>query len=139
MKVLMTEYLRIDLDKEEWQCRVCDHTIGSARANYKEGLLVHDRDPADIHPSVIDKDNYEFTFSPDGKWVRILEYYCPSCGTQVEVEYTVPGHPPLYDMEVDLDALRAQWSTREEVTEPDLGPELVIERHEHGHGHGHKH
>ena len=57
MKVLMTEYLRIDLDNENWECRVCDHVIGSARGNYKEGLLVYNRDPADIHPAVLDPDN----------------------------------------------------------------------------------
>jgi acetone carboxylase gamma subunit len=133
MKVLMTEYLRIDLDAEVWQCRVCDHEIGSARSNYKEGMLVYNRNPQDIHPPVIDPEKYEFTFSPDPEWVRILEYYCPSCGTMVETEYTVPGHPPLYDMEVDLDALKAQWSTRDEVTEPIVGPEVLIERHQHKH------
>ncbi len=133
MKVMMTEYLRIDLDTEEWQCRVCNHTIGSARGNYKEGLLVYNRDPKDIHPPVIDADKYEFTFSPDGEWVRILEYYCPSCGTQVETEYTIPGHPPLYDMEVDVDALKAQWAGRDEVLEPDSGPETHVERHCHNH------
>jgi acetone carboxylase, gamma subunit len=133
MKVLMTEYLRIDLDKEEWQCRVCDHSIGTAREPYKAGLLVYDRDPSDIHPPVIDSERYEFTFSPDGKWVRILEYYCPNCGTQVETEYTIPGHPPLNDMEVDVDALKAQWAKREEVVEACVGPDIYVERHTHHH------
>lgn len=133
MKVLMTEYLRIDLESEIWQCRVCDHDIGSARGNYKEGLLVYNRNPQDIHPPVINPDKYEFTFSPDPEWVRILEYYCPKCGTMMETEYTIPGHPPLYDMEVDLDALRAQWSTRDEVKEPIVGPDVPLERHHHKH------
>jgi acetone carboxylase gamma subunit len=133
MKVLMTEYLRIDLETENWECRVCGKVHGSARGNYKEGLLVYNRDPRDIHPSVIDADRYEFTFCPDGNWVNILEYYCPSCGTQVEVEYALPGHPPLYDMQVDLDALKAQWAQREEVKEPVLGPDVKLERHQHHH------
>ena len=30
MKVLMTEYLRIDLETENWECRVCEHVVGSA-------------------------------------------------------------------------------------------------------------
>ena len=138
MKVLMTEYLRIDLETEEWQCRVCNHVIGPATSSYKEGMLVYNRDPADIHPSVINPDLYEFTFSPDSNWVRILEYYCPSCGTQVETEYTIPGHPPLYDMQVDLPALKAQWSTREEVKEPISGPDVAIKRN-HGHSGQHNH
>jgi acetone carboxylase, gamma subunit len=133
MKVLMTEYLRIDLDAENWECRVCDHVIGSARGNYKEGLLVYNRDPADIHPHVIDPEKYRFTFCPDKDWVNILEFYCPDCGTQVEVEYAMPGHEPLYDMEVDVDALKEQWSHREELTEASVGPNVKTERHQHNH------
>ncbi len=133
MKVLMTEYLRIDLDAEQWECRVCNHVIGNAMANYKEGLLVHNRDPREIHPPIIDPDRYKFTFSPDPEWVRILEFYCPGCGTQVETEYAIPGHPPLYDMQPDLPALRAQWSQREEVKEPVVGPAVVNTQATHKH------
>ena len=133
MKVLMTEYLRIDLDAEQWECRVCNHVIGSAMANYKEGLLVHNRDPREIHPPIIDPERYKFTFSPDPEWVRILEFYCPGCGTQVETEYAIPGHPPLYDMQPDLPALRAQWSQRDEVKEPGVGPAGVNTQAAHTH------
>ncbi|MGH8517806.1 MAG: acetone carboxylase subunit gamma [Panacagrimonas sp.] len=111
MKIAMTEYLQIDLDKERWMCRVCDHDVGPARGNYKEGLLVHARDPREIHKPILDP-SYEFTFAPDPNWVKIVEYYCPSCGTQMEVEYLTPGHPPVYDMEFDIDALKAQWAKR---------------------------
>lgn len=135
MKVLMTEYLRIDLDTENWECRVCEHVVGSARGNYKEGLLVYNRDPEDIHPHIIDPKRYKFTFCPDKEWVNILEYYCPSCGTQMEVEYTLPHHEPLYDMEVDLDALKEQWSHREEITEATIGPDVLGERERHAHRH----
>lgn len=93
MKIPMTEYLRIDLETEKWECRVCDHVIAPAGGNYKEGLLVHNRDPREIHPPIIDPDKYRFTFSPDPEWVRILEFCCPGCGTQVETEYAIPGHP----------------------------------------------
>jgi len=112
MKVPMTEYLAIDLEREVWECRRCGHTIHSARENYKEGLLVYDRDPREIHKPLLDPAKYERTFAPNPDWCRILEYYCPSCGTMVETEYTVPGHPPLYDMEFDIDALKAQWKDR---------------------------
>ncbi|MDO7653499.1 MAG: acetone carboxylase subunit gamma [Porticoccus sp.] len=134
MKVLMTEYLRIDLETENWECRVCEHVVGSARGNYKEGLLAYKRNPEDIHPSVIDPDKYKFTFCPDKDWVSIYEFYCPSCGTQMEVEYTFPGHAPLYDMEVDVDALKEQWSHREEILEPVKGPNILVDR-THGHNH----
>ncbi|GAC1623488.1 MAG: hypothetical protein NVS9B10_08550 [Nevskia sp.] len=107
----MTEYLQIELDSERWLCRVCTHDIGPARSPYKEGLLVHARDPREIHKPILDP-SYEFTFAPDPAWVQILEYYCPGCGTMVEVEYLPPGHPPLNDMEFDIDALKAQWALR---------------------------
>jgi acetone carboxylase gamma subunit len=105
--------------------------VAPATHSYKEGLLVYNRDPRDIHPPIIDPEKYRFTFSPDPEWVRILEYYCPCCGTMVENEYAIPGHPPLYDMEVDLPALKAQWANRTEVPEPVVGPEVV-----RGAGHG---
>ncbi|MBI4518609.1 MAG: acetone carboxylase subunit gamma [Deltaproteobacteria bacterium] len=113
MKVAITEYLRIDLDTEQWQCRRCEHVIGPARRNYKEGLLVYDRDPREIHKPLLDPAKYRFTFSPHPDWCRILEYYCPGCGVMVETEYTVPGHPPLHDLDLDLDALKAQWQDRQ--------------------------
>ena len=45
----MTEYLEIDLERETWRCTRCAHEHGSARENYKHGLLVCQRDPAEIH------------------------------------------------------------------------------------------
>lgn len=141
-KIAMTEYLQIDLDRELWLCRVCEHEIGAARSPYKEGLLVHVRDPREIHRPILDP-AYEFTFAPDPAWVSILEYYCPGCGTMVEVEYLPPGHPPLNDMEFDLDALKAQWALRgfkQDLTKI-AGPEPAgVDYHSHSHGSkGHKH
>lgn len=146
MKVLVTEYLRIDLDRELWQCRRCDHDLGAARENYKRGLLVYDRDPREIHKPLLDPAKYNRTYSPDPAWCRILEYYCPQCGTMVEVEYLPPGHPPVHDIEFDIDALKLQWQDRAEVTEPAPAPDLALEKarnqralHAAAHGHGHVH
>jgi len=112
MRVPMTEYLEIDLDGERWVCRVCTQDLASAASNYKEGTLVNDRDPREIHRPLIDPAKYEFTFAPDPAWCRILEFYCPSCGTMIETEYLPPGHAPTFDMEIDVEALKAQWSRR---------------------------
>ena len=136
MKVLITEYLRIDLDSEMWQCRNCETDLIGARENYKRGLLVYNRNPEEIHPPLLDKSKYERTYSPDPEWCRILEYCCPNCGTMVEVEYLPPGHPPLHDIELDIDALKAQWADREEVTEAPVGKYHPVPRHSHA-GHGH--
>ena len=128
MKVLVTEYLRIDLDTEQWECRRCDHVHGNARDNYKRGLLVYDRDPREVHKPLLDTTLYARTYSPDPAWCRILEYYCPQCGTLVEAEYLPPGHPPLHDIEFDIDALKLQWKDRTEVREPVIGPDLALEK-----------
>lgn len=139
MKVLITEYLRIDLESETWECRVCKHALGPARHNYKEGLLVYDRDPTEIHPPLLDPKRYRNTFAPNPAWCAILEYYCPSCGTMVEVEYIVPGHPPVHDIELDIDALKAQWAQRTEMTEHLAVGEPPRRARPYGHRHGQDH
>ncbi|HYF26315.1 MAG TPA: acetone carboxylase subunit gamma [Baekduia sp.] len=121
MRVIVTEYLRIDLDAEMWECRRCEHVHGSAREDYKRFLRVRARDPREIHKPLLDPERYAYTFAPDPASCAILEFYCPSCATLVEAEYTVPGHPPLHDLELDIDALRRQWADRAELTEPVAG------------------
>ncbi len=117
MQVAVTEYLEIDIDSEQWRCRRCHHVLGPARDNYKRGLLVHDRDPKEIHRPIIDPNKYRFTFAPDSGWCRILEYYCPGCGVQVETEYLPPGHPPTHDIELDIDDLKRRFGGNAEKTE----------------------
>lgn len=106
-KIAITEYLEIALESERWHCRVCGHDIASARDDYKTGLLVYDRDPREIHDPKLGE-GYEFTYAPDPAWCRIVEFYCPSCGTQVENEYLPPGHPPTHDIDLDIDKLKAR-------------------------------
>lgn len=91
-------------------CFICGQAISSARENYKKGCLLYNRDPREIHPAGIEGD---FTFSPDPNWVRIVEFYCPSCGTQIETEYLPPGHPITHDIELDIDSLKARIASGE--------------------------
>ncbi len=105
-RVVVTEYLEIDVQNERWHCRRCQHEIGPARENYKRGLLICDRDPREVHPPGLERHAGEATYAPDPAWCRILEYYCPGCGTQVETEYLPPGHPLTHDIEIDIDALK---------------------------------
>ena len=102
-RVRITEYLDLDLEREQWMCNRCGHGLGSARDSYKKGCLLYDRDPREIHQPLI---TGEFNFSPDPLWVRIVEFYCPGCGTQIETEYLPPGHPITHDIELDLDRLK---------------------------------
>jgi len=142
MKVLVTEYLRIDLDTEQWECRHCGRVHGSARENYKKFMLIHARNPQEVHRPLLNPELYPvYNFSPDPKVCAIYEYYCPDCATMIEAEYTVPGHMPLHDIEYDIDALKVQWSTREEITEGGTGPDnkRSANCNTHGHHHGHSH
>ena len=109
-KIRVTEYLDLDVEQEKWFCNRCGHELGHARQNYKRGCLVHDRDPREIHPPLV---SGEFNFSPDPLWVRIVEFYCPSCGVQMETEYLPPGHPLTWDIEIDLDRLKERLKTGE--------------------------
>src|SRR5919108_2688003 len=114
MKVRFTEYLDLDLEEERWRCNRCGRALASATENYKRGCLVYERDPREIHPPLIEG---EYTFSPDPGWVRIVEFYCPDCGVQIETEYLPPGHPVTHDIEVDVERLKSRIA----------GGELAIE------------
>jgi len=104
-RVRFTESLDLDLNDECWYCHGCGSRLISARENYKQGCLVAERKPQEIHSPVI---TGEYTFAPDENWIRILEFYCPNCALQIESEYLPPGHPITHDIEVDLDSLRSR-------------------------------
>ncbi len=111
-RLRMTEYLDLDVEEEMWYCRRCGHALIAARENYKKGCLLYNRDPREIHRPLLEG---TYTFSPDPAWIRIVEFYCPSCGTQVETEYLPPGHPITHDLELDIDSLKARLAKGEYV------------------------
>jgi acetone carboxylase, gamma subunit len=108
MRIRITEYLEIDLAGEQWHCHRCGASLGDARANYKEGCLVAERPLEEVHPRLTGDAQYGFT--PDADYCRLLEFYCPSCGTMIENEYLPPGHPITHELELDLDALQARFA-----------------------------
>ena len=103
LKVRITEHLDIDIDDEMWHCNRCGHGLISARENYKRGCLVYDRDPRTIYRPVTEA---EYDYSPNPDWCRFVEYYCPDCGTLVELDVLPPGHPLVHDVELDIDRLK---------------------------------
>ena len=109
-RLRVTEYLDLELEDEGWYCHVCGNGFGSARGNYKEGCLIHERDPREIHRPIIEG---KYTFAPDPEWVRIVEFYCPGCGTQIDTEYLPPGHPITHDIEIDIDRLQQRIASGE--------------------------
>lgn len=102
-KLRVTESLDLDLDNEQWLCNRCGHGLGPAEGNYKDACKVYERDPSEIHDPKI---SGEYTFAPDPAWVRIIEFYCPSCAVQIETEYLPPGHPLTRDIEIDVARLK---------------------------------
>jgi acetophenone carboxylase len=108
VKVRITEYLDVDLTRDCWCCNRCGYELYSARDNYKKGCLVSEKDPRSIYPAVIEG---PFTFAPDPEWIRIVEFYCPKCGTMIENEFLPPGHPITNDIDVDVDALKKRKGT----------------------------
>jgi len=106
MRVRITESLDIDLARELWCCNRCGGDLASARESYKKGCLLYERNPREIHFPLSDHPHYNFSFDPE--WVRIIEFYCPHCGVLFETEYLPPGHPLTWDIDLDLDALKAK-------------------------------
>jgi acetone carboxylase gamma subunit len=109
-KVRITEYLDLDIDEGKWYCSTCGRALIDALENYKKGCLVYGRDPREIHDPVFEG---EYNFAPDPNWVRILEFYCPGCGTQVETEYLPLGHPITHDIDIDVFGLKARIDSGE--------------------------
>lgn len=109
-KVKVTEYLDIDLDKEMWCCNRCEAELASATQSYMNGCLVYDRPATDIYgPPMEVAQGQNVSYAPDNRFNRILEFYCPQCGTMVEVQYLPPGHPIPVDMALDLDKLKSKY------------------------------
>ena len=113
-KIQITEYLEIDLEQEKWCCSRCGKELISARENYKKGCLIYERDPGTIYEEMLPGTNLG---RPNSDICRILEFYCPQCGTMVENEYLPPGHPITNDIELDMDALKQYSANKYKVEE----------------------
>lgn len=109
-RIMITEYLDIDLDEEKWYCSSCGRVLIDAEENYKKGCLVYSKDPREVHNPVFEG---EYNFAPDPNWVRIIEFYCPGCGVQIETEYLPLGHPVTQDISLDLVSLKARIAAGE--------------------------
>ena len=116
MRIQITEYLDIDLVAETWHCNRCGHRLCSAHRSYKEGCLVRDRNPHDVHFPIGPSKEYNFSFDPE--WMRIVEFYCPNCAVMVENEYLPPGHPITWDIHLDLEGLRNKHGVRGNGADP---------------------
>ncbi|WP_397473950.1 acetone carboxylase subunit gamma [Pusillimonas sp.] len=128
-RIRFTEYLDLDLNDEHWYCHDCNTQLISAHENYKKGCLVAERMPEEIHDPIIDG---EYTFAPDKDWVRILEFYCPSCARQIETEYLPPGHPITHDIELDVESLKRRLELGDFVIHSGKLRRVIRETHHEG-------
>ena len=111
-RVNITEYLRIDLETERWECRVCDCDLAERPRELQARPAGLRPRPARDPPAAPRPKSYEFTYAPDPTWCRILEYYCPGCGTHDRDR--VPAARPSADARHRARHRRAeaQWKDR---------------------------
>ena len=88
--------------------RLVDQAIAGDMHAFRvlSALMQIARDPAEIHPPLVEGGPY--SFAPDPQWCRIVEFYCPECAVLLEVEYLPPGHPLTHDIELDIDSMKAR-------------------------------
>jgi len=104
----ITETVEIDLDKEMWRCCRCHTEIYSARDSYLKGCLAYERPADEIYgpPIPLKQGSEAISYAPDPDFMRVVEFYCPSCGTTITVQYLPPGHPIVMEIQLDIDKLK---------------------------------
>ena len=90
-------------DDRAVKCR-CGQIFGDYRVNWKLSALIYVRDDSEKLNDV-----YRGREQPDPEWTQIREYYCPGCGSQLEVEGVPRGTPPDFEFLPDLDTFYREW------------------------------
>ncbi len=95
VKFKLTPYVNIvETDQGDMAlCSGCGFVYGPASHNFKYNCLVYERDPEEIHPP-------ERKMAPDKEWCMYREFYCPGCGSQVEVEVCPHGASIMSNYEI---------------------------------------
>jgi acetone carboxylase gamma subunit len=88
------------------RCR-CGQDFGDYRVNWKLSALIHVREDAAALEQI-----YHGREKPDPSWMQLREYYCPGCGSQLEVEAMPRGAPPDFELLPDLDTFYREWLGR---------------------------
>ncbi|TAK36991.1 MAG: acetone carboxylase subunit gamma [Chloroflexota bacterium] len=107
----------VEKDGERIVKCACGHEFGDYRENWKLNALIHVRDSDEAV-----KEIYPVILRPDSQYCEIREFYCPGCGTQLEVETVPAGYPIIFDFLPDLDAFYEEWlgqplATKKEFTD----------------------
>lgn len=82
----------------------CGYEFGDWRENWKLRAFIYVRNTEERLQEI-----YPGPRSPDPAWCEVREFYCPGCGTQLEVESAPPGYPVTFDFLPDIDGFYAAW------------------------------
>lgn len=93
----------VEKDGEKIVKCTCGQEFGDYRRNWKESALVYARDTEEKLEEI-----YRGPRKPDPNWAIIREFYCPGCGTQLEVETVMPHYPFVFNFLPDFEA----WEQR---------------------------
>lgn len=82
----------------------CGFDFCGADENWKLHALIHVRDTDESLHEI-----YPGPRAPDPQYMELREFYCPGCGSQLEVEAVTPGYPIVFEFEPDIDAFYRDW------------------------------
>jgi acetone carboxylase, gamma subunit len=85
----------------------CGHEFCDYRKNWKTKALIYVRDSEDSLEEI-----WRGPRKPDPNKNEIREFYCPGCGTQLEVDAVPPGYPILMNFLPDLETFYREWLGR---------------------------
>ena len=93
------DYLAVDADSGTFSCAKCGHWLGPVEDNYKEQLVVRERDVEElgdlwIDPSILLDEEIVFR-----------EFLCPGCATRISTESCRQGDPIVPDVRLDTETL----------------------------------
>lgn len=77
----------------------CGQEFGDYRQNWKLNALVFARDTEEKLEEI-----YRGPRKPDPQWCILREFYCPGCGTQLDVETVMPGYPFVFNFLPDFES-----------------------------------
>lgn len=83
--------ISIGIRDGEWRCESCDHLLGPAERNWREGAVLRESEISQRYAE-LDMTVARRTSDPE---VRIREHYCPACAASLQVDVVTDGWPVL--------------------------------------------
>lgn len=92
----------LEIEEGRYRCRRCEHDLGPAGGNFKDGAVAKVRPIQDANPLIVDP-----TIFIDDE-VVFRQYYCPGCATLLENEVILADSEAVWDKQMDLGAVAAK-------------------------------